>query len=69
MRTPDGQYKTIDEALSEWDSMAKPLQELGFDVHGYDPGISFKFKDCRGLLSIFTISCSDLKIINDALKR
>ena len=69
MRNPDGEYKSVDESLSDWHVLFKPMVLLGFEVHAYDPGVSFKSKECKGNLSVFSISVSDLKIINEAIKR
>jgi hypothetical protein len=69
MRTPDGEYKPIFQALNEWYALFEPMESLGFVVHAYDPGVSFHSKECKGNLSTFCISVSDLKIINEAIKR
>jgi hypothetical protein len=69
MRNPDGEYRPMFQALNEWGLLFEPMQSLGFVVHSYDPGISFRSKECVGHHAIFTISCSDLKIINDAITR
>jgi hypothetical protein len=69
MKAPDGSQKLSSQAMIEWYTLANPLEELGFEIHGFDPGISFKSKQCKGILSIFTISVSDLEIINKALER
>lgn len=69
IKTPDNLSKPVDQALDEWYELAKPLCELGFEIHSFDPGISFRSKECKGHQAIFAISCSDLKIINDAIKR
>ncbi len=69
MRNPDGEYVSMFQALNEWGYLFEPMESLGFEIHSYDPGVSFRSKECKGHQSMFTISCSDLKIINDAIKR
>jgi hypothetical protein len=69
VKAPDGSQKSCSQAMMEWYALANPLEELGFEIHGFDPGISFKSKQCKGILAIFTISVSDLEIINKAITR
>jgi hypothetical protein len=69
VRAPDGEHKPSSHAMMEWYALANPLEKLGFEIHGFDPGVSFKSKQCKGILSTFTISVSDLKIINKAIAR
>jgi hypothetical protein len=67
VRSPNGEYLPAIESLSQWEDLARPLKSLGFEVHGYDPGISFYSQNSKKL-SVFTIAVGDLRIINDALK-
>lgn len=68
MRTPDGDFKPQEEALSEWSELYEPLCELGFGVIGFDPGVQFYWPACKGKLSSFTLPVDAIRAINNAIK-
>ncbi len=47
MRNPEGEIVDVDSAINSWNELARPLEELGFKVHGYSPGVSFYSPTCR----------------------
>ena len=68
IRTPDGDYTEPLKAMGFWRELSNPLEELGFKVHGYDPGVSFQ-SACGCPKTYLQFSVDDLKILNEALKR
>lgn len=65
IRNPDGILMDVDDAVEQWYDLTRPLEDLGFELMGFDPSVSFKGVSGK----CFTISVSDLRIINNAIKK
>lgn len=49
---PDGEVVPIGEALEQWKELYSPLEEAGFILHGFSPGVSFVCPDSKKLIQL-----------------
>jgi hypothetical protein len=63
-KSPDGDMLPFKEAFAKWNELAKPLEDAGFLLNAFDPGLQFVQPGIPGVISLPT---SAVRRINAAI--